>query len=135
MQNFMLLINYNGKVTSGNAMSLVYKGKKFILYSPYFTHAIRAKGRTCDECHANSAMKLIEEGKFVPMMVFKDNKVVPWKGVVPTIPNKLEWAFLDKDGEQWAEIQQDEETKIQFVGYGEPLTEEQIEKLTMPVEE
>ena len=135
MQTFMLLINYNGKVTSGTAMSMVYKGEKFILYSPYFTHAIQAKGKTCDECHANSAMKLIEEGKSVPMMVFKDNKVVPWKGVVPTIPDKLEWAFLDKDGGQWVEIQKDAATKIQLVGYGTPLTEEQIEKLSLPVEE
>jgi hypothetical protein len=134
MQAFMLLINYNGRVTSGTAMSLVHKGKKFILYAPYFTHAIPAKGRTCGECHANPAMRLIEEGKSVPMMVFEDNKIVPWEGVAPTIPNKLEWAFLDKDGEQWVEIQNDKMPKVQFVGYGEALTLEQIEKLAKPVE-
>jgi hypothetical protein len=135
MQDWTLLINYNGKVTAGTAMSLVYKDKKFILYTPYFTHAVNAKAKGCGECHANPAMKLIEEGKSVPMMAFEDGKVVNWKGVAPVAPEKLEWVYLNKVGDTWAPIESDEAEKIQFVGYGTPLTEEQLESLATPYEE
>ncbi|MBW2038820.1 MAG: hypothetical protein JRI46_04375 [Deltaproteobacteria bacterium] len=132
MQSWLLLINYRGKVTSGTAMTLVYKGKKFVTYAPYFTHAIMAKGKSCNECHANPAMKLIKRGKAVPMMVFKDNKVVPWKGVAPVVPDKLDWVYLDKQGDKWIPIRSKEVEKIQFSEYGEPLTKEQIKKLSIP---
>ena len=135
MQDWTLLINYNGKVTAGTAMSLVYKDKKFILYTPYFTHAVKTEAKGCDECHANPAMKLIEEGKPVPMMAFKDGKVVNWKGVAPVAPEKLEWVYLNKVGDKWVPIESDEAEKIQFVGYGTPITEEQLEKLATPYEE
>ena len=129
MQNWLLLINYQGKVTSGTAMSLVYQDKKFLSYTPYFTHAIQKKGRGCNDCHGNAAVKMIKEGKSVPMMTFKDGKVINWEGVVPLVPDKLEWVFLNKNGEKWTPIQSKEPIKIQFAGYGEPLTKEQIDKL------
>lgn len=135
MQSWTLLINYNGKVTSGTAMSLVYKDKKFILYTPYFTHAVNAKAKGCGECHANTAMKLIEEGKSVPMMAFKDGKVVNWEGVVPVAPDKLEWVYLNKKGDKWVPIETKEAAKVQFVGYGTPLTKDQLEKLSTSYEE
>ncbi len=135
MQDWTLLINYNGKVTAATAMSLVYKDKKFILYTPYFTHAVKEKGKDCVECHANSAMKLIEEGKSVPMMAFKDGKAVNWKGVVPVVPEKLDWVYLNKVGDKWIPIDNDAAAKIQFVGYGTPLTKDQLEKLATSYEE
>jgi hypothetical protein len=135
LQDWTLLINYNGKVTAATAMSLVYKDKKFMLYAPYFTHAVDAKAKSCGECHANSAMKLIEEGESVPMMAFEDGKVVNWKGVAPVVPEKLEWIYLNKVGEGWVPIESDEAEKIQFVGHGTPLTKEQLEKLATSYEE
>jgi len=135
MQNWTLLINYNGKVTAGAAMSMVYKDKKFILYAPYFTHAVNAKAKGCGECHANSAVKLMEEGKSIPMMAFKDGKIVNWEGIVPAIPDMLEWVYLNKVGDKWVPIENDEAAKIQFVGYGTPLTKDQLEKLATSYEE
>jgi hypothetical protein len=135
LQNWTLLINYNGKVTAATAMSLVYKDKKFMLYAPYFTHAVDAKAKTCGECHDNSAMKLIEGGKSVPMMSFKDGKVVNWEGVVPVVPDKLDWVYLNKVGDKWVPIENDDAAKIQFVVYGTSLTKEQLEKMATPYEE
>ena len=135
MQDWTLLINYNGKVTSGTAMSLVYEDKKFILYAPYFTHAVKAEAKGCAECHANSSMKLMEEGKSVPMMAFKDGKPVNWKGVVPVVPEKLDWVYLNKVGDKWIPIDSDVAAKVQLVGHGTPLTKEQLEKLATPYEE
>jgi hypothetical protein len=128
MQSWLLLVNYNGKVTSGSAMSMVSKNKKFIVYSPQFTHAIQKKGKDCGDCHANAAMKLIEKGESVPMMVFKDGKVENWKGVAPAVPEKLKWEYLEREGDKWIPLKDEAPEKIHW-WYAKPLTEEQIEKL------
>ncbi len=133
IQDWLLLINYRGRVTSGSVQTLVYEKKKFIAYSPYFTHAVQAKGRECADCHANQAVKLIKEGKSVPMAAFKGGKMVSWRGVVPLVPERLEWHFLDKAGDDWVLIPDKKAPKTQFACYGEPLTKEQIEKLSMPL--
>jgi hypothetical protein len=132
VQDWLLLVNYKGKITAGSAQTAVYNDKKFIAYAPYFTHAIQAKAKDCADCHGNAAMKLIQQGQSVPMAEFKDGKMVSWQGVVPLVPDQLQWSFLDKVGNEWVPIQNDQPTKIQLVGYGEPLTEEQIKKMGIP---
>lgn len=133
IQDWILLINYQGKVTSGSVQTLVYENQKFIAYSPYFTHAIQAKGKECTDCHANPAVKLIQKGKSVPMAVFKEGKMVSWKGVVPLVPEQLEWSFLNKVEDKWIPIETDKLPKTQFACYGEPLTKKQIKKLAIPI--
>jgi hypothetical protein len=134
-KDWLLLINYKGKVTAGGAQSLVYKDQKFIAYAPYFTHAIQAKGRGCRDCHDNEAAKKIMKGESVPMMAFENDRVVSWEGVVPVVPEHLEWAFLNKQDSGWMPVENEDSPKIQFVGYGEPLTKAQVWKLAMQVEE
>ncbi len=128
MQDWLLLINYEGKVTSGTAMTLVYQNKKFIVYAPYYTHAVQSKGRQCADCHDNAAMKLIKQGKHIPMAEFKAGKMVNWKGVVPVVPDSLEWVYLNKENGQWKPIETGGPAKIHW-WWGSPLSEEQIEKL------
>jgi len=129
MQRWLLLINYNGKVTSGTAMTIVSANKKFVVYAPYHTHAIQKKGRACGDCHANAAMKLIEKGESVPMMMFEDGKVKNWEGVAPAVPEKLNWTYLNKEGDTWTPLDAKAPEQIQW-WHGKPLTKEQIEKLT-----
>jgi hypothetical protein len=128
MQDWLLLINYEGKVTAGTAMSLVYQNKKFIVYAPYYTHAIQSKGRECSDCHDNAAMKLIRDGKQVPMAEFRDDKMVTWKGVAPVAPDSLKWVYLNKKGDQWSPIETNGPAKIHW-WWGSPLSEKQMEKL------
>jgi hypothetical protein len=132
MKSWLLLVNYQEKVTSANAMSIVYEGKKFITYAPYFTHSIMAKGRQCADCHNNKAIQLIKAGKKVPVVSFKDGKIVSWQGVVPLSPDKLEWIYFNKDGEKWIPIKGEGKQWIQFSAYGKPLTEDQLKKLSVP---
>jgi hypothetical protein len=133
MKSWTLLVNYQGKVTSGIAQTLVFKDKKFIAYAPYFTHSVTAKGRGCGDCHNNEAMKRIKAGEKVPVVAFVDGKVEAWKGMVPLAPDKLSWVFLDKKEGKWVPLESDAEVVIQFVAYGEPLTEKQLKKLRMPL--
>lgn len=129
IQDWTILVNYKGKVTSGNVQTLVYKGKKFIAYAPYFTHAVQAKARTCADCHANTAVKRIKKGKSVPMAIFKDNKMISWQGVVPLVPDKLHWDFADKEGGKWILLKSKEKPVVQFACYAEPFTKEQVKKM------
>ncbi len=132
MKSWVLLMNFKGKVTTGNVMTLIYKGKKFIAYAPYFTHSIMAEGRKCNECHGNRAIQLIKHGKRVPVVDYKDGKIIPWKGIVPCVPDKLKWVYLDKKGNKWIPIKNNVKETIQFVSYGKPLTAKQMQKLMIP---
>ncbi|CAN2042108.1 conserved hypothetical protein [Candidatus Magnetomoraceae bacterium gMMP-15] len=134
-QTWTLLINYQGKVVPANIQSLVYKNKKFIAYAPYFTHSIQKKGKQCSDCHANKAMQLIKKGESVPMLSFKDGEFIHWNGVVPVVPNQLEWTFFDKKKDNWVPLRNDEKPIVQFVGYGAPLTKKQINSMAMNEDE
>ena len=67
-------------------------------------------------------------------MAFKDGKIIPWSGVAPVVPDKLEWVYLNKDGDKWTPIENDAVEKMQLVDYGTPLTKEQLESLATPHE-
>ena len=133
MKDWLLLINYEGKVTSGSAMTLVYRNKKFIAYVPYFTHSVSPAGRDCDECHLNEAVNKIEKGEKVPVVAFHQGKVVPWKGVVPLVRGKLEWVFLSRTKSGWAPVPSQEDPLVQFAAYGTPLTQEQFNNMAQKV--
>ena len=129
MKDWLLLINYEGKVTSGSAMTLVYQNKKFIAYVPYYTHSVAAEGRGCDDCHQNKAVQAIQNGGKVPVVSFKNGKVIPRKGVVPVIDGKLDWVFLNRTEKGWEPVPTVEDPKVQFAAYGTPLTAKQFQKM------
>ena len=129
IKDWQLLINYEGQVTTGNAMTLVYRNKKFIAYVPYHTHSVSSEGRKCNDCHLNPAVVRIQQGQKVPVVDFKNGQLITWKGVVPVIAGKLDWVFLNKTEKGWKPVSTDEEPKVQFAAYGSPLTKEQFEKL------
>jgi hypothetical protein len=129
VKEWMLLVNHEGKVTSGSAMTLVHEGKKFLAYVPYYTHSVSPEGKTCGDCHANEAVKRIRDGKNVPVFAFEKGKPVSWEGVIPLVPERLDYVYLDKTEEGWVPLSDDEPAKTQFAAYGEPLTEKQMESL------
>jgi hypothetical protein len=129
---WLLLVNYKGKVVAGSVQTAVYKNKKFVAYAPYFTHSVQKKAKGCEDCHGNTAMKRLQKDETVPMTEFKEGNIVSWKGVVPLVPEKLSWAFLNKIGDKWVPIDNNEPAKIQMVNYGEPLTKDQLKKMGMP---
>ncbi|MCG6919312.1 MAG: cytochrome c3 family protein [Deltaproteobacteria bacterium] len=129
MKDWLLLINYEGKVTSGSAMTLVYKNKKFIAYVPYFTHSIASEGRGCQDCHGNLAVSKMKRGEKVAVVDFKNNEIVSWKGVVPVVEGKLEWAFLNMTEKGWQPVPNKGDPLVQFAAYGTPLSGEQFNKM------
>jgi hypothetical protein len=133
-KSWMTLINYDGKVCSGTIMTLVYEKKTFVTYGPYYTHSIMKKGHSCDACHANEAVIMMQEGKKVPIAKFEDGKLVFWNGIIPTVAELIQNLYLDKDAEgNWIPMENPEDELVQFSVYGEPITEEQMKKLELPM--
>jgi hypothetical protein len=132
VKSWTMLVNFRGKVTTGNAQTLVCKGKKFVAYVPHFTHSVVKEAKTCADCHGSDAAKKMIKGESVSMGEFKDGKLEPFKGVVPFVPELIQWPWLDKDGDKWVKMKSDEKPLIQKAAYVEPLTKEQLEKLAKP---
>jgi hypothetical protein len=132
-KSWTLLVNHEGRVTTGNAQTLVSKGKKFVVYAPYFTHSIVKEGRKCADCHASEAVMKITTGEPVEMARFENGKLTHYKGVVPFVPDLIQWPWLDKDKDDtWVELKSEEKPIVQKAAYAEPLTEDQIKRLKAP---
>lgn len=128
----VFLINYNGKVTTANLQTLVYKGEKFVAYAPYYTHSIQKQARQCTECHGTEIAKQLKKGEKINPMDFQDGKFIAKQVVIPIVADQLDWQFLDKEGDKWVILKNEKPVHVQNVCYGEPLTEKQIKKLAMP---
>jgi hypothetical protein len=64
---------------------------------------------------------------------FKKGKILNWKGVVPVVQGKLEWAFLNRTEKGWEQISTRNDPLVQFAAYGTALTEEQLNKMAKKV--
>jgi len=49
------------------------------------------------------------------------------------VDGKLEWVFLDKEGDGWKELAGAPAPVIQYVGYGKPIDQKQMTLLGMPL--
>jgi hypothetical protein len=67
-------------------------------------------------------------------MGFENGKVVNWSGVVPLVPDRLDFVFLDKDEKGWRPLPADDPVVVQMAAHGEPLSAEQLESLAQGME-
>lgn len=131
-KEWMLLVNFKGKVTTGNVQTLVGKGSTFIGYVPYHTHSVQAKGRSCEDCHMNEAVVSIKQGKKIQMVSYENGEVKFYKGVVPLMNEYLQWMFFDKKEDKWVPYESKGEPLVQYALWAEPITQEQFKKLSIP---
>ncbi len=131
-KDFLLLVKYEGKVTSGTMQSLVGADDyPFIAYVPYLTHSISAEGRKCEACHGNKAVEKLAAGeKFTPAS-YTNGKMEFFQGVIPVAPNYLDWPFLKKKGNKWTTFKPDHEPLIQMGVYANPLNKKELRKMAM----
>lgn len=126
--DWVFLINRDGKVTSANFQSLVYQGRPFVVFAPFFSHSVMKQGRKCDECHRTEIVKMMEKKK-VQLTWFENQELKSVKGVVPVVDGKLDLMYLDyKDG-KWIPLKDAPTALVQLAPYGQSITPEQLEKL------
>jgi hypothetical protein len=135
VNDWLLLVNHEDQVTAGTAMTLVHEGRKFVCYTPYFTHVVRPDGRNCADCHNNKASGMARSQEPIRMAKFFDNKLMSWQGVVPLVEGRMEWVYLDKEDGIWMHTSNPDPETVQYVGYGTPLTKQQIKSMSLPMRE
>ena len=129
-KDWLLLTNYKGQVTSGTMQTLVGENREpFIMYTPYFTHSVTSKGRKCADCHGSKAVVDIANGKRFSPASFNDGKLSFYKGVIPLVPNLLDWIWLEKVDGEWKPFTPERKPLIQMGLFGTAITPEQLEKL------
>jgi len=129
VKSFLLLVNNDGKVTSGGFQTLVGGDKGFVAYVPFETHSITKDGRKCGDCHGTEAVKALASGKKVKASwLGEDGKVEFLDGAVIPASEKLQWVFLKKEGGKWVELT-DDNPLVQWAAFAEPLTEPQLKAM------
>lgn len=130
MKDFLLLVKYDGKVTSGTLQTLVgEKNEPFITYVPYFTHSIMGQGRKCEQCHNTEAAKALAASKKFTPAVFENGELKFYKGVIPLAPDLLDWPFLEKKDGKWVPFKPEKEPLIQLGVYSAPFSREELKKM------
>ena len=132
VKDFLLLVKYKGKVTSGTIQTLVEKNNEaFVSYVPYFTHSIMREGRKCEQCHATEAVNTLAASKKMIPAVFKDDKLEFYKGIIPLVSDLLAWPFLEKKGDKWVPFEPETKPLVQMALYAEPFTQDDLKKLAV----
>lgn len=134
LTGWVFLMNYNGKVTSANMQTFVVPDNKtFLMFAPQNSHSIMKQGRGCGECHGTETVKQAQKGK-VTMTWLENGNVKNLKGVIPVVNGVIYDSVYQnyKDG-KWTPIENPPSPMLQYVGFGEPLTAEQLKKLSIPM--
>lgn len=106
-RDYVVLLNDDhGKVRAGTYQSVVYKDKTFVAFGPHHGHTVIAEGRTCKDCHnSERVLEVRNTGKVVMTRWNADEgRVIHTTGVVPFVPDKLEFQFVTLDGDVWVPL-------------------------------
>jgi hypothetical protein len=146
MRDFVMLVRRQGvnKVYAATMMTLTYKGKSFVAIAPYRAHTIVKEARKCDECHNNAAVQEYKQTGKITVTKWDpaQGKLVNTKGVIPVPPDwrqALQFDFVDYTGDpkspttdptKWVFLKSGAD--LMQMLYAEPLTPEQLQKLSTP---
>ncbi|MFA0748231.1 MAG: hypothetical protein ACO2PL_09340 [Armatimonadota bacterium] len=146
MRDFVMLVRRQGvnKVYAATMMALTYKGKSFVAIAPYRAHTIVKEARKCDECHNNAAVQEYKQTGKITVTKWDpaQGKLVNTKGVIPVPPDwkqALQFDFVDYTGDpkspttdptKWVFLKSGAD--LMQMLYAEPLTPEQMQKLSTP---
>ena len=127
------LMNYNGKVTSANMQTFVVPGNKtFLMFAPQYSHSVSKDGKKCEDCHANTNVKKVEKGT-IDLTWLENGKVEQTNGVIPVVEGvQYNSIYQNYENGKWTPIANPLDPKVQYVGFGSPLTKEQLNKLVTP---
>ena len=133
-KGFVMLVNdANGKVRTGTYHSLVKDTHTFVAFGPFHGHSVTSEGRTCTDCHNNERVReLGETGKIVVTRwddTLDTPGIIHTTGVLPFVPDALEFQFVDYDkaSDTWLPLAT--ETGQSQWEFCSPLTTEQLEAL------
>jgi hypothetical protein len=110
-----------------------YEDNTLVAYGPYTGHTVTREGRECQDCHGSTwAREYLREGT-IKLVKWDDaqGKLVGIKGLIPIPPDfgtAFRHDFVTRVGDQWQFLEEGPDVSVMV--YGEPLTLEQIKKLS-----
>jgi len=134
VSGWTFLMNYEGKVTSANTQTYVVPGNKtFIMFAPQNSHSVMKQGRKCGDCHGTDIVKRVQSGK-VNLTWLENNELKNLKGVIPVVEGvDYDCVYQDYKNGKWIPIDNPSSPMVQYIGYGKPLSKEQLKKLAQPM--
>lgn len=131
VSGWKFLMNYNGKVTSANMQTFVAPGNKtLMIFAPQFSHSVKKEGDQCEDCHATENVKKVVDKK-IDLTWLEDGKVLQSKGMIPVVDGvEYNTVYQNHDNGVWTPISNPEKPVMQYVGFGTPLTTEQLSRLS-----
>lgn len=135
LSGWVFLMNYNGKVTAANMQTFVVESDKtFLMFAPQHSHSIMKNGRKCEDCHATEIVKRVKKGK-LSVTWHEKGELKQLKGVIPVKDGtKYIFIYYDYKNGKWIPITNPPDPLLHYVGYGKPLSEEQVDKLSQSVD-
>ena len=129
LKGILFLANHNGRVTTANLLTYVYRNRTMITLGPSFGHSITRQGRACSDCHDTSNVRAVTAGSFT-LATWADGKATGARGVVPVV-DPLAWKipFLDRKDGAWTPLAAPEPPAIRYSGSCSPLTRGQLASL------
>ena len=130
VSGWKFLMNYKGKVTSANMQTFVApENKTFMIFAPQFSHSVKKEGDKCEDCHGNDNVKKVV-GKEINLTWLENGTIVNTKGIIPVVDGvTYNTSYQNHNNGVWTPIQNPEKPKLQYVGFGSPLSKEQLKKL------
>jgi hypothetical protein len=124
------LMNYKGKVTSANMQTFVAPGNKtFMIFAPQFSHSVKKEGDKCEDCHGNENVKKVVAQK-IDLTWLENGTIVNTKGTIPVVDGVIyNTSYQNHENGVWTPIQNPAKPVLQYVGFGTPLSNEQLKKL------
>ncbi|MFA7424718.1 MAG: hypothetical protein WCZ16_06665 [Desulfosarcinaceae bacterium] len=130
VHDWVFLMNYEDKVSSANMQTFVVgKDKTFLMFAPHMSHSIMNPGRGCDACHGTEIVDQVRKGA-LRLTWTKDGKLESLKGAIPVADGVDYQCAYDNfvDG-KWVPIANPAKPPVHYVGYGTPLSKEQLAKM------
>lgn len=130
VSGWKFLMNYEGKVTSANMQTFVAPGDKtFMIFAPQFSHSVKKEGDKCEDCHGSANVKKVA-AKEINLTWLENGAIVNTKGIIPVVDGvTYNTSFQNHKNGVWTPIENPVKPKLQYVGFGTPLSMEQLEKL------
>lgn len=133
LYGWKFLMNYNGQVTSANMQTFIApQDRVLMMFAPMFSHSVKKDGSRCEECHASGIVKDIQKGRIV-INRLEGGKETNLKGIIPVVDGvRYDLVYHNFADNAWTPIANPVVEKVQYVGYGTPLTKEQIRRMASP---
>ncbi len=135
VSGWKFLMNYEGKVTSANMQTFVAPGDRtFLIFAPQFSHSVMKDGSKCEECHSTRIVEQILREK-IELSWLEGGIEQNLKGIIPVVGGvRYDCLYQNFDKGIWTPISDPPAPKVQYVGYGLPITDEQVRHLGEPQE-